>query len=258
MIPAILHGKLSSEQENMEDILTSNVFGLLKHLPPESGLFPFLALSEDLKGDHPLGRILSSDEIGEDVHVEYIFWPWMKEEDCTGAEPDVQIEIRMPNRHLSIIIEAKYHSPKSSAADDSVEPPTDQLAKQWDNLRVTAKKNGATPYLIYLTAGFGRPEEEIRASLDEYRKKRPEYDPMSVLWLSWRRLNTVLDHDTSIGLDLLDLLAQLNLIYFQGFGTFENISFPKWMFTGVKPKAEDAIDWSLFKQSHNITWRYII
>ncbi len=42
MIPALLHGKLSREQENMEDILTSIVFGVLKHLPPELILLPWL------------------------------------------------------------------------------------------------------------------------------------------------------------------------------------------------------------------------
>ena len=43
MIHALLNGKLSADQENMEDILTSNVFGLLRYLPPEHGLLPFLA-----------------------------------------------------------------------------------------------------------------------------------------------------------------------------------------------------------------------
>ena len=31
MIEALLHGKLSCKQENMEDILTSNVFGMLQY-----------------------------------------------------------------------------------------------------------------------------------------------------------------------------------------------------------------------------------
>ena len=43
MIEALLRGKLSREQENMEDVLTSNVFGMLQYVAPESGLFPFLA-----------------------------------------------------------------------------------------------------------------------------------------------------------------------------------------------------------------------
>ena len=34
MLSALLHGKLSREQENMEDILTSIVFDTLRHLPP--------------------------------------------------------------------------------------------------------------------------------------------------------------------------------------------------------------------------------
>ena len=43
MIEALLRGKLSREQENMEDVLTSNVFGMLQYVAPELGLFPFLA-----------------------------------------------------------------------------------------------------------------------------------------------------------------------------------------------------------------------
>lgn len=34
MIPAWLHGKLSREQENLEDLLTSTVFGLLSPSDP--------------------------------------------------------------------------------------------------------------------------------------------------------------------------------------------------------------------------------
>jgi hypothetical protein len=45
MLSALLLGKSSREQENMQDILTSNVFNILKYLPPERGILPFLAQS---------------------------------------------------------------------------------------------------------------------------------------------------------------------------------------------------------------------
>ena len=47
MIEALLRRKLTFQQENMEDILTSNVFGMLQYVPPNEGLFAFLAQSQN-------------------------------------------------------------------------------------------------------------------------------------------------------------------------------------------------------------------
>ena len=41
MLQALLNGKLSREQENMEDILTSNVFGLLRYVQPQDGILKY-------------------------------------------------------------------------------------------------------------------------------------------------------------------------------------------------------------------------
>jgi hypothetical protein len=43
MMPALLHGKLSKEQQNMEDVLTSTVFGLLEYVDSNEGVLPFLS-----------------------------------------------------------------------------------------------------------------------------------------------------------------------------------------------------------------------
>ena len=80
MLMALLRGKLSREQENLEDILTSNVFGLLKYLPPEEGLFPFLSHAQTLDGRRPLEGAVPG------AKVEYQFWPWYAEEDCNACE----------------------------------------------------------------------------------------------------------------------------------------------------------------------------
>lgn len=53
MLVALLHGKLSREQENIEDILTSNVFGVLKYLPPGTVLIPFLSKASTPDEKHP-------------------------------------------------------------------------------------------------------------------------------------------------------------------------------------------------------------
>ena len=60
VIPALLHGKLAVKQENMEDILTSNVFGMLEHVRPECGLFQFLAQAKAVEGNcRPLANLLT-------------------------------------------------------------------------------------------------------------------------------------------------------------------------------------------------------
>jgi hypothetical protein len=45
VLQAFLKGKLSAEQENLEDLLTSSV-GLLAYVPPERALLPFLTLPQ--------------------------------------------------------------------------------------------------------------------------------------------------------------------------------------------------------------------
>lgn len=49
MLEALLHGKLSRNQENMEDILASSVSGLLQ-LMPATELGRFLAMASDEEG----------------------------------------------------------------------------------------------------------------------------------------------------------------------------------------------------------------
>ena len=79
MLMALLKGKLSREQENMEDILTSNVFGLFQYLPPSEGLLPFLAQTEG----EGMSRPLASLKDATDATAQYDFWPqWT---DASGA-----------------------------------------------------------------------------------------------------------------------------------------------------------------------------
>ena len=65
MLQAILKGKLSREQENMEDILTSNVFGLLRYVQPQEGILKYLSLAEDKDGKQPLKYLSSLNEFPE-------------------------------------------------------------------------------------------------------------------------------------------------------------------------------------------------
>ena len=125
MLQALLHGKLSREQENMEDILSSVVFGALEYLPGSFGLLPFLARSTDAAGNGPLQGVC------HDSGVTYEFWPWWTAEGGTVCQPDVVIRIDEPSGGKWLLaIEAKYRSGKSSEADEGLRP-NDQLAREW-------------------------------------------------------------------------------------------------------------------------------
>jgi len=50
MLQAQLRGKLTKDEEGMEDLLTSNVFGAISYSAPEDGLIPFMAGLEDEDG----------------------------------------------------------------------------------------------------------------------------------------------------------------------------------------------------------------
>jgi hypothetical protein len=194
MLMALLRGKLSREQQNMEDILVSNVFGLLKYLPPEEGLLPFLRNCVDPEG-RPLPGL---DQPGISVVLENRkFWPWHSEPGCLGCEPDVEFMLCWPDgRKVLVFVEAKYHAGKSSEDDENDAPakaqpeaPYDQLAREWDNLVIAARNAGAEPALIYLTTHWALPRQDIDESRRAYERQRKSNRPLACYWLSWRVLS---------------------------------------------------------------------
>ena len=97
------------------------------------------------------------------------------------------VELTFANKPLLIAIEAKLWSSKSSLPSDCG-PPNDQLAKEWDNLRLIAMSNDANAFLIFLTADLVMPRREIEQSIDEFALKRPGQLPPQILWLGWHQL----------------------------------------------------------------------
>lgn len=267
MLMALLRGKLSREQENLEDILTSNVFGLLKYLPPEEGLFPFLSHAQTLDGRRPLEGAVSGAE------VEYQFWPWYAEEDCNGCEPDVELRILWPNgRKMRVFVECKYLSGKSSEEDTGQEvietkrePPVDQLARERSNLNCLAERDNAEPVLIYLTGAIGCPREEIEASRRVLWKRSPNAS-FSCCWLSWHQLYEIRpDKPSQILADIKTLLERLNLVFFHGISAFQPVGIIDWRFMSQIDKGTlqnkiscDAVDHSFdfsFSLIPPIGWR---
>ncbi len=81
MFQALIKGKLTRSEENMEDLLTSNVFGIFKYLTPSEVLLPFIGEAIDLRGKH------LADHLPQVESAEYKFWPWLTEKAATLPNP---------------------------------------------------------------------------------------------------------------------------------------------------------------------------
>jgi len=251
MLMAFLKGKLSSNQANMEDLLTSNVFGMLKYMDPASALFPFLSKSADADGNH-----LRLDGLNPAARIDYEFWPLFDKEGAKRCEPDLVIRLsETGGEDIIILVEAKYLSGKSSEADAEDERPNDQLAREWDNLTRIAKETGAKPVLIYLTAGFGFPVDDIEASQKElgYRHQTET----NIYWLSWRHLHSLIIKkqvkaagimEEEMLADVARLLGRMQLTFFNGFTVLKPPEPFTWTF-------RRAFNWKV-EQTKPIDWRF--
>jgi hypothetical protein len=224
MLMALIKGQLSREQENMEDILTSNVFGTLQYLPPSQGVLPFITQATYNKIFYPLKNINKA------IEVSYEFWPYLNELGCNPCEPDVLIRLTtLHGEKYIVLIEAKYLSGKSSERDEETHP-NDQLAREYDNLRLVAEREERIPILIYLTADLSIPEEDISISKEEIIKKR-NIDP-DIFWLSWRHLSPVIEKiNEPILQHLTQAMLKLNLVFFHGFSPIDSTIPVSWCFT---------------------------
>ncbi len=210
MFQAQIHGKLTRQEEDAEDLLTSNVFGAFKYVTPDLALVPFLCKSVDKEG-----RTLA-DCLSNVRDVEYSFWPWMEEHGGKGAEPDVLITLDHTDRTRSIVlIEAKLYSGKSSPADDKPDI-NDQLAREYDNLAKRAERERIESYfLVYCTADIAAPWEDIAESCAEYGQKRGK--ECTIYWLSWRVLTDILLGSMNpILKDLREVLLRQNMFFYKG------------------------------------------
>jgi len=130
MLQALLRGKLSRDHEQIEDILTSNVFGLLRYDDPELTL-AFLSRATLPDGKRALDSFLLQSA---GISIRWEFWPWWPAAaGCSACEPDVVITLESPDRpRIYVLIEAKLNAAKSSLADERPFP-SDQLAREWSS-----------------------------------------------------------------------------------------------------------------------------
>lgn len=212
MIQAELHGKLF-EIENSEDVLTSNIFGLLKYLPNDV----FLNIL-----DH--AKTLSGEKIEFDLKSyipEFIFW-----ENIKGyGEPDLIIKFRNKVGHeLILCIEIKYYSSKSGEGDN------DQLKRYFEALSISSKEKSRFLGVVYLTKYPSR--KELEDSLYHIEQKELDDAEEKLFQLRWFEIteslenyNGVLNRRENLILnDLIKYLKYKNFVEFTGF-SFQSKDF---------------------------------
>lgn len=156
------------EVKNREDILTSNVFGMLKLLP-DSILIKIINKAVNVRGEE-LSRI-------EDQKTKMELWKRFE-----YGEPDIFLE---GNTFIGII-EAKYYSGKSGSVYIEEETnqlkneESDQLAKYWQIINASIKEE---KFIIYLTNDSCIPIKDINASEQASGHKAIIY------WLNWTNVH---------------------------------------------------------------------
>lgn len=184
MLKALIQGKLSSEQENSEDLLTSGVLGLLSYLPPDQGLLPFLSLSRFEDG--ATNSLFESSGL----HVTGMnFWPLAFLEETGWTEPDVLIEVLNADGQWHIIlVEVKLWSDKSGRPDFETTKVRDQLAREWMILVNLCRAKKTTPHFIFITSDLAYPREDVREANMELSIKAAscvDKFPFRCCWLPW-------------------------------------------------------------------------
>lgn len=229
MLQAVLRRKLTRAEEEMEDLLTSCTFGLMKYLPLQAALFPFLRSALNPLSGTRLDRVLEKV-----TRVDrWEFWPSRAYPSCFGCEPDAEIVLSSEHGdRVLLLIEAKYRSGKSSFAAEAEERPNDQLAREYDNATFQAIADGAAYCaVVYVTADPVCPVDELRESANEYRAKRGR-DPQ-IFWTSWRSLPGILEgeilKDSGMATDLRSLLLAMDLTRFCRL-RFTEMTTPAWTF----------------------------
>lgn len=228
MLQAELHGKLP-EIVRKEDVLTSNIFGMIKYLPPSVGIFNILAYAKDYSKDRkPLIETLKNQNLSfQDYdHVDFLFWENSEEH----GEPDIIIIMKSSKQSLDdlmLCIEVKYFSPKSRFGENdqlmdyfiSLNNPS--ARRTYKNRKISSFK-GKFIGLIYLT--LYSQYKSVRNSLEEIYKKESSNYEHKLFELRWNDITRILtslkcktQYEENIVKDLVLLLQRKNLMDFHGF-----------------------------------------
>lgn len=160
MLQAELHGKLSNNRpetihDRLEDILTSNVFGALRYLPPEKGLLAFLMTARNRRGE----RI---QVIPQFETVEWWFWPRLR----NGTEPDLLLILRSPRATQYLLIEAKYRAGKHgrhvAGSTEEGQDSRDPATREDESTSQEGTKDQLAKYLLTFRSELDQPDSGWR------------------------------------------------------------------------------------------------
>lgn len=195
MYLAEIHGKLSRDNENKEDILTSNVFSFFKYANRKIFLFELIKL---------LGLDVSESDATE---AEFCFWPTFEDH----TEPDLVLLIGK----YYLLFEAKYQSSFGKETHDRKH----QIAREIEGGQYEAQNLGKNFKIIALTAHYSDKPEIKRGIPVEYCD--------NLLWINWQRIALMIyqqveknpDLPTETRLfanDLYELLVRKRLRNYEG------------------------------------------
>ncbi len=232
MFEAERHNKQISIQS--EDLLTSSVFCLLRHIPPIHGLFPFLKSTRQLG----IGKPLSLSYFGVDensLQVDWFFWQLSTERGV--GEPDLILRLHGGGKEALLVIEVKYLSGKSGKGEVK-----DQLKRYVEALGDVERRrffpderiqkcDGPFLGLIYLTV------DPSVLELQTSRSHIKDTDLSERLYgLTWREIHEtlgeqiLLSRKTWWGPFLRDLREMLETRHLRPFAGWPQIS-AKWLYS---------------------------
>jgi hypothetical protein len=203
MYLAEIHGKLSRENENKEDNLTSNVFSFFKYANREIFLYNLVK---------SIGLNISAEDA---IQAELHFWPSFPDR----TEPD--LIINMGNYY--VLIEAKFHSGFSQETINLKH----QLVREVENGVFEAENLGKIFKIIIVTADYYQKREIIQ--------NIPRHHHKDLIWINWQYITYLIydiletkprlsSESRFLAEDLYTLLLKKNLRNFEGVAALSSIN----------------------------------
>jgi len=217
MLLAEIHGKRFGELEGQEDLLTSAVFGHLRHVPPQvfwTDLFKRAASTRTDSKSLELHVQETGNTISRYSSLDVLFW-----RTCGKyGEPDLILRFAGGNQDpLVVVVEVKLDSGKSGTGSD------DQLKRYLDLLDEAAALPFWSPsadnrILVYLTRNFAHDEIKESVRLATASGKHNAVD--RIFGLQWQDVLAVADANSNKSFLLQELAAFLRIRDFEAFQGF--------------------------------------
>ncbi len=172
--------------ERVEDLLTADVFGAYRYLPPRLGILPLLEHARDEHGYSLFGFLRARGAAPEGSGLARIrFWPSLTD----GSEPDVLVILGAAacEPAVALLVEAKLHSPQHEIDGCSQIGHYLQLHLQGLYADHLADPCPSLRPLLFVTAHPAIPGDQLARARREAHDHHPEIplDDIGVFWVSW-------------------------------------------------------------------------